>query len=107
MGGVFRAHVGERPGHTWGSDLGTRGGSAPGRTWASVPGTPGGATWAHVGGAPPAAVRFGLGSVSLFDEGRAYTEQEHREWLDEAGFGAFRLVTLPDGSGIITARKPA
>lgn len=55
---------------------------------------------------PPAAVRFGLGKVSVFDEGGAYTEHEHRKWLDEAGFEAFKRVTLPDGSGIITARKP-
>ena len=55
---------------------------------------------------PPVAVRFGTITLNRFDEGRAYTEQEHREWLDEAGFEAFERVTLPDGSGIITARRP-
>ena len=54
---------------------------------------------------PPAALWFGLSAVNRSDEGRAYTEQEHRDWLDEAGFEAFERVTLPSGFGIITPRR--
>ena len=35
----------------------------------------------------------------------AYTEQEHKDWLEEAGFGDFMRTTLEDGSSIIKARK--
>ena len=45
--------------------------------------------------------------LNLYHDGQAYTEQELREWLAEAGCDVdFERVTLPDGSGIIKARKP-
>ena len=55
---------------------------------------------------PPEVVGQNLVFLNLYDEGRAYTEQEHRNWLKEVGFGGFERITLHDGSGIITARKP-
>ena len=35
---------------------------------------------------PPEALGFNLTSISQFDSGESYTEQEHRSWLSEAGF---------------------
>ncbi len=57
---------------------------------------------------PPEAVSFNLFYINISDLGGSYTEQEHKEWLAEAGFvEGFERVTLPDGSGIIRSRKPA
>ena len=44
--------------------------------------------------------------INIYDEGQAYTEDEYREWITAAGFVNFKRDTLPDGLGIITARKP-
>ena len=55
---------------------------------------------------PPESVLFNLVFVNVYDGGEAYTEHQTREWLDEAGFIDFQRVTLPNGSGIISARKP-
>ena len=56
---------------------------------------------------PPEAVAFNLVFLNIYDGGQAYTEEEHRAWLTEAGFTeGFERVTLPNGSGIIIARKP-
>ena len=55
---------------------------------------------------PPESVLFNLVFVNVYDGGEAYTEHQNREWLDEAGFIDFQRVTLPNGSGIISARKP-
>ncbi len=54
---------------------------------------------------PPDALRYGLAALNRFDEGRAYTEQEHRDWLAEAGFQGAQRVTRPDGISIICAHK--
>jgi hypothetical protein len=54
---------------------------------------------------PPDLVGFNLVFINVYDEGRAYTEQEHKDWLEEAGFGDFERIIQPDGSSIITARK--
>ncbi len=43
--------------------------------------------------------------MPIDNEGQAYTEQEHKDWLEEADFGDFRRTILDDGSSIITARK--
>ena len=55
---------------------------------------------------PQKLVGFNLVYINVYDEGQAYTEQEHKDWLKEAGFGSFRRDILADGSSIITARKP-
>ena len=54
---------------------------------------------------PSKLVGFNLVYVNVYDEGQAYTEQEHKDWLEEAGFESFRRTILTDGSSIITARK--
>ena len=54
---------------------------------------------------PPELVGFNLVYINVYDKGQAYTEQEHKDWLEEAGFGNFRRDILADRSSIITARK--
>ncbi len=54
---------------------------------------------------PPDLVGFNLVFINVYDEAQAYTEQEHREWLEEAGFGDFERLVMPDTRSIIAARK--
>ncbi len=54
---------------------------------------------------PPRAAAFNLVFLNVYDDGCCYTESEHREWLDQAGFTDFVKQTLPDGAQIITAQK--
>ena len=54
---------------------------------------------------PLETVGYNLRFLNSYDEGQAYTEQEHREWLIEAGFQGFERVVLPDGTSIVRARK--
>jgi hypothetical protein len=42
----------------------------------------------------PGLVGFNLVFINVYDEGQAYTEQEHREWLEGAGFGDFERLML-------------
>lgn len=56
---------------------------------------------------PPITVAFNLVFINVYDGGQAYTEQEHRDWLAEAGFGDVVRDALPDGTGVIIARKQA
>lgn len=56
---------------------------------------------------PPESVVFNLVFISIYDGGQAYTEQEHRDWLTEAGFVDFQRQLNPNGTSIISARKPA
>ncbi len=57
---------------------------------------------------PPEAVWFNLNFVNLYDTGESYTEQEHREWLSEAGFVEIERAKTPlaQGLGLMTAQKP-
>ena len=57
--------------------------------------------------APPAAVGLNLAFLSIYDEGQAYTEREHRAWLAEAGFPEIdvQFGAAPGGASVITARK--
>jgi len=55
---------------------------------------------------PPATVGSNLHFINIFDAGQAYTEQEHRDWLTEAGFVGFKRVILPNETSIVIARKP-
>jgi hypothetical protein len=54
---------------------------------------------------PQKLVGFNLVYINVYDEGQGYTEQEHKDWLEDADFGNFRRTILDDGSSIITARK--
>ena len=51
---------------------------------------------------PPDLVTFNLLMLNVYDNGQLYTEQEHREWLTEAGF---EEIQNPPGMGFI-AQKP-
>ncbi len=51
------------------------------------------------------SLRMNLFFINAYDDGQAYTEQEHRDWLGEAGFAEFRREIMPDGRSAITARK--
>ena len=55
---------------------------------------------------PQKTVGFNLTLLNNYEDGQAYTDEEYREWLDEAGFvvDSERLV-FPDGASILTARK--
>ncbi len=56
---------------------------------------------------PEEAVSFNLVFLNIYDHGQAYTEQEYRNWLAEAGFVDFERVPLPSNpNSILTARKP-
>jgi SAM-dependent methyltransferase len=57
---------------------------------------------------PPQAVGFNLNFINLFDTGESYTEQEHREWLNQGGFVDIERAKffLAEGLGVMTARKP-
>jgi ubiquinone/menaquinone biosynthesis C-methylase UbiE len=54
---------------------------------------------------PPDLAGFNLVFINVYDEGQAYTEQEHQEWLEEAGFGDVERTVLADTRSIISARK--
>ena len=58
---------------------------------------------------PPEAVGFNLVFISHFETGESYTEQQHRDWLTEAGFMEIRRAdfVLVGEYGLVTARKPA
>jgi ubiquinone/menaquinone biosynthesis C-methylase UbiE len=55
---------------------------------------------------PPETVAGNLFFLNVFDEGQAYTEQEHRDWLAEAGFEQCERHILPNRMSIMRARKP-
>ncbi len=57
------------------------------------------------GVSPLGSVMRNLQYLNRYDEGQAYTEQEHRDWLKEAGFEDFERKILPDGFSFIRARK--
>jgi len=54
---------------------------------------------------PTETAVMNLGFLNQFDEGQAYTEQEHQEWLTEAGFTDFNRVILSNGHSILSGRK--
>lgn len=54
---------------------------------------------------PPNSVASNLVFINVYDEGQAYTEQEHKEWLVEAGFTEFGRAPLADGNEVIFGRK--
>src|SRR5262245_50654599 len=56
---------------------------------------------------PAPSVGMNLAFLSIYDEGQAYTEHEHRSWLDAAGFSdiAVHYGAAPGGASIVTARK--
>ncbi len=58
---------------------------------------------------PPEALGFNLVFINFFETGESYTEQQHRDWLTEAGFVKIHRADflLVGEYGLMTARKPA
>jgi len=56
---------------------------------------------------PLEALGFNLIFINTYDAGESYTEREYRDWLGEAGFVDVQRANflLPDGDGLMTARK--
>ncbi len=56
---------------------------------------------------PTVSMAFSLVFLNVYEEGAAYTEAQYRDWLKEAGFIniSIDLCGMPDGGGIISARK--
>jgi SAM-dependent methyltransferase len=55
---------------------------------------------------PPETVTGNLFFLNAFDEGQAYTEKEHRDWLADAGFDHCERHILPNNMSMVSARKP-
>jgi len=56
---------------------------------------------------PAEVVSFNLVFVNIYDQGQAYTESEHRQWLAEAGFGKFERIGVGSGTSVIKATRSA
>lgn len=54
---------------------------------------------------PKKTVNFNLVLITGYAGGQAYTEQENRTWLGEAGFQDFERIAFSDGASILTACK--
>jgi O-methyltransferase domain/Dimerisation domain len=56
---------------------------------------------------PASAVGMNLVFLSFYDDGRSYTEAEHRSWLEGAGFEDVSVLfgAGPSGASIVKARK--
>lgn len=56
---------------------------------------------------PARAVFHNLVFLNLYENGRAHTENEHRTWLETAGFGdiAVQYEVFSDGAGMVTAHR--
>lgn len=57
------------------------------------------------GVSPLGSVMRNLVYLNIYDEGQAYSEKEHKDWLEEAGFGDIERKILPDGFSMLRARK--
>ena len=57
---------------------------------------------------PTASIAFSLVFLNVYDDGGAYTEKQHCDWLAEAGFTDVSIEheAMSDGLGIVAARKP-
>ncbi|MCP3944687.1 MAG: hypothetical protein GY710_24860 [Desulfobacteraceae bacterium] len=58
--------------------------------------------------APPVSMAFSLVFLNVYEQGGAYTQKQHHDWLEEAGFTdiSTQLGVMSDGTGIVSARKP-
>jgi len=55
--------------------------------------------------APEESVFFNLVFISLYQDGRAYTEAQYRRWFEGAGVGGVQRVPLDGGHSILWGRK--
>jgi ubiquinone/menaquinone biosynthesis C-methylase UbiE len=57
---------------------------------------------------PIEEVGYNLACMNYYERVPAeYTEQEYKNWLAEAGFEQIERDKMPNGDGVITAKKPA
>lgn len=56
---------------------------------------------------PLESVAHNLLFLNIYEDGRAHTESEYRQWLKSAGFENIRVEhsVFSEGAGLITARK--
>jgi len=56
---------------------------------------------------PKACVDWNLHFFNIYDDGQAFTESEHSEWLSDAGFGDISIdyEALPSRFTVVSARK--
>ena len=54
---------------------------------------------------PPESVAFNFVFINIYDDGRAYTEAEHREWFAAAGFREIERFRIGEGNSIMTATR--
>lgn len=55
--------------------------------------------------APAETVLLNLNFLNSHEDAQAYTQQEHQDWLTEAGFTDFNRVVLSNGHSILSGRK--
>lgn len=57
---------------------------------------------------PIASIAFSLVFLNVYEDGGAYTEKQHYDWLIEAGFTDVSIEhnVTSDGLGVVSARKP-
>lgn len=55
--------------------------------------------------APPQPVAFNLVFLNIYEAGEAYTEQQYRDWLTNAGFGNITRTVLADGNSMMVGQK--
>lgn len=55
---------------------------------------------------PLEVVGFNLFFLNTFDDGQAYTEKQHRDWLTEAGLDFVERLVVQESRSIVRARKP-
>jgi SAM-dependent methyltransferase len=57
---------------------------------------------------PTASIAFSLVFLNVYEDGGAYTEKQHHDWLIEAGFTDVSIEhnVMSDGLGVVSARKP-
>ncbi|MBI3372604.1 MAG: methyltransferase domain-containing protein [Betaproteobacteria bacterium] len=54
---------------------------------------------------PEECVFYNVVFISLYQDGRAYTERQYREWFRGAGIGGVRRIPLAGGHSILWGRK--
>ena len=55
---------------------------------------------------PAETAVFNLVFLNIYEDGQAYTAEEYRAWLVEAGFDEVEQTFLEGGSSLVAARKP-
>jgi len=54
---------------------------------------------------PPEVLRVNLVFLNIYADGQAYTEQDYRTWLSDAGFERIERIVQAGGSSLFRASK--